>query len=230
MTTRADLHPLANNPRTHSPENIALITDALRQVGAARSGVIDEAGNLLAGNGTYQALGAAGIEKVRVIEAQGDEWIVVQRTGLTEKQKRLLTYFDNRASDLAGWLAEEIIADVAGGLKLAEAGVFTPAEIEQYIHAAERESREGYAFLDPPGPNLNIPNSVTGDVEPGPPDPATGAPATRGQAATSPRFALAIVLNRAEAAQWTAYKGTVGKADDKAAFLLLLAAVEGSDG
>ena len=44
---------------------------SLEEVGAARSGVIDEDSNILAGNGTFEALSAVGIDKVRVVEASG---------------------------------------------------------------------------------------------------------------------------------------------------------------
>jgi hypothetical protein len=99
----ADLKPDKKNARKHNPRNLGMIESSLRQVGAARSGVIDEHGVILAGNGTYEALAAAGIEKVKIVEADGNEWVVVERKGLTEKQKRILSVSDNRTSDLATW-------------------------------------------------------------------------------------------------------------------------------
>lgn len=80
-----------------------MIESSLRRVGAARSGVIDENGVILAGNGTYEALAAAGINRVKVVEADGNEWVVVKRTGLSEEQKRLLALADNRSAELAEW-------------------------------------------------------------------------------------------------------------------------------
>lgn len=229
-TTTADLHPLADNPRTHPAANLDLLARALRQVGPARSGVIDENGVILAGNGTHQALAAAGITKIRVIAAQPDEWVVVQKTGLTPEQKRLLTYYDNRAGELAGWAAEAIISDVARGLDLPAAGVFDSATVEQFIHGAERAAREAYDFLTPPAPGR--PPPTPGEPPATPPEPPASrpAPATRGQAATAPAHPLAIVLNRTELAQWTAYKQSIGTAADKAAFLQLLAAVTATGG
>lgn len=103
VSTLKDLKQDGKNARRHSPRNIGMIEASLRQVGAARSGVIDEDGVILAGNGTYEALAAAGIEKVKVVEADGNEWVVVRRTGLTEEQKRQLALADNRASELATW-------------------------------------------------------------------------------------------------------------------------------
>lgn len=91
------------NARKHTARNIGMIENSLRQVGAARSGVIDENGVILAGNGTYEALVNAGIDRVKIVEANGNEWVVVQRKGLTEEQKRILSVSDNRAAELAEW-------------------------------------------------------------------------------------------------------------------------------
>ena len=99
----SDLKTDKRNARKHNPRNIGMIEASLRSVGAARSGVVDEDGIILAGNGTYEALVNAGIEKVRVVETDGNEWVVVQRKGLTEKQKRELALADNRAAELATW-------------------------------------------------------------------------------------------------------------------------------
>ncbi len=58
-TKLADLKPDEKNLRSHDARNIGMITDALNEVGAARSIVIDDSGNILAGNGTVQAAQAA---------------------------------------------------------------------------------------------------------------------------------------------------------------------------
>ena len=108
ITTLKDLKPDEKNARKHNPRNIGMIADALREVGAARSGVIDEDGNILAGNGTYEALSEAGIEKVKVVEADGNEWVVVKRKGLTKKEKVKLALYDNRTSELADWDIENL--------------------------------------------------------------------------------------------------------------------------
>ena len=105
----ADLKIDKKNARKHNPRNLGMIKTSLNQVGAARSGVIDEDGVILAGNGTYEALASAGIERVRVIETDGKEWVVVRRTGLTEEQKRQLALADNRAAELATWDAPTLL-------------------------------------------------------------------------------------------------------------------------
>lgn len=133
-----------------------MIETSLRQVGAARSGVIDENGVILAGNGTYEALAAAGIEKVKVVEADGNEWVVVQRKGLSEEQKRLLALADNRAAELAEWDGPALAAqgiDLAPWFNTAElakigAGSSDVGQDGPTVEAARQTLRE--RFLIPP--------------------------------------------------------------------------------
>ena len=115
ITSLGDLVPDPKNARKHTPRNVGMIEAGLREIGAARSGVIDEKGVLLAGNATAEALAQAGIEKVRVVDAKGDEWIVVRRSGLTAKQKRRLALFDNRTAELAEWDVD-VLADMRDDL------------------------------------------------------------------------------------------------------------------
>ena len=115
----SDLTPDPANARKHSPRNVGAIEAALRDVGAARSIVIDEDGVILAGNATVQAAAAAGLESVRIIEADGDELIAVQRKGLSRKQKAKLALYDNRAAELAdGWNTDVLKALQDDGLDL----------------------------------------------------------------------------------------------------------------
>lgn len=102
----ADLVPDKKNARKHNPRNIGMITDAIGQVGVGRSGVIDEDGNILVGNGTYEALAELGIEKIKVVKAAGNEWVLVQREGLSEEQKVKMALYDNRTAELADWDAD----------------------------------------------------------------------------------------------------------------------------
>jgi len=124
-----DLTPDPKNARRHPERNLEVIADLLGQVGAARSIVIDEEGVVLAGNGVLAAAGRAGIEKVRVVDADGKTLVAVRRSGLTRRQKTQLAVGDNRSNELSTWegpaltgLVEEV------GLDLAEIG-FTPEEL-----------------------------------------------------------------------------------------------------
>jgi len=107
------------NRRAHNPRNIGMLADALQQVGAARSIVIDEDDVVLAGNGVLEAAAEVGITKLQVIEADGQTVIAVRRRGLTDEQKRRLAMFDNRVAELADWNVAQLQVDAASGLDLA---------------------------------------------------------------------------------------------------------------
>jgi len=114
-----DLTPDPQNRRQHNPRNVGMIVDSLHHVGAGRSIVIDEKGVILCGNATVDAAAEAGIEKVRIIEASGNEVIAVRRRGLTAAQKRYLAISDNRTAELASWDLDQLRADADAGLDLA---------------------------------------------------------------------------------------------------------------
>jgi hypothetical protein len=131
-TTLGELTPDPQNARVHTPRNLGVIAEALQDVGAARSIVIDEAGVILAGNATVEAAGQVGITKVRVVEASGHELIAVRRRGLSPAQKARLAIADNRAAELAeGWDADVLRAFQEQGLELDR--FFTEEELEAIL-------------------------------------------------------------------------------------------------
>jgi len=116
----ADLKFDPENARVRTAKGEAMIQESLRQVGAARSIVIDENGTILAGNGTVEAAGQIGIDNVVIVEASGDEIIAVRRKGLTDEQKKKLAYYDNRTGDEAEWDMEQVARDLLGGYDFLE--------------------------------------------------------------------------------------------------------------
>src|SRR3982751_1777970 len=115
QTRLGDLQADPKNRREHPPENVAMIRRSLGEVGAARSIVIDEHDQVLAGNGVVEAAAGNGM-KLRVIDADGQTVIAVRRRGLTDEQKRRLAMYDNRTAELSTWSGEQLRADVADGL------------------------------------------------------------------------------------------------------------------
>jgi ParB-like chromosome segregation protein Spo0J len=83
VTDLAALRPDPENARTHSPRNLTLIESSLREVGPARSIVVDEDGVILAGNATVAAATSVGLSRVRIVDVDGTELIAVRRTGLS---------------------------------------------------------------------------------------------------------------------------------------------------
>lgn len=104
------LKPDPKNARRHTPRNVGMIVSALHEVGAARSIVIDEDDVILAGNATVEAAAQAGIERLKVVEADGNTIVAVRRRGLTPEQKARLALFDNRSAELAEWDADVLAA------------------------------------------------------------------------------------------------------------------------
>jgi hypothetical protein len=126
-TTLADLRPDPVNRRTHTLRNLAMVTEALHTVGAARSIVIDEDNLILAGNGVTEAAVAAGLTKVQIVDVEGDTLVAVRRRGLTATQKRALAIYDNRTAELAEWNIEQLAADLTNGEDLS--AFFLPDEL-----------------------------------------------------------------------------------------------------
>ncbi len=134
VTALSSLVPDPRNARKHSERNLAQIEQSLREVGAARSIVVDEAGVVLAGNATVQAAMQAGLTRVRVVEADGTELVAVRRTDLTGVQKRRLALHDNRAAELAEW-DTAVLASLAEDTDLS--GIWEPDELADLLAQAE---------------------------------------------------------------------------------------------
>lgn len=147
------------NARRRTQRSGGMLADSLQAVGAARSIVIDEDGVILAGNGTVEAAGQVGIEKVKVVEADGNTIIAVQRTGLTDEQKRQLAYFDNRTGELAEWDPAQIARDLDAGVDLS--GFWKEEEIAALINSATLDMDGLYPSLQERVENENNVFAVT---------------------------------------------------------------------
>ena len=108
-----------------------MIENALREVGAARSIVIDENDTVLAGNATIEAAAQAGIEKVQVVDADGETIVAVRRRGLTPEQKARLALYDNRTAELAEW-DEQAVARLLAEMPPAVNGLWSAEELQAY--------------------------------------------------------------------------------------------------
>jgi len=142
-----DLTPDPKNARAHNPRNVGMIERALGEVGAARSIVVDEDGVVLAGNATIEAAAQAGIERVQVVDADGETLIAVRRSGLTGEQKAMLALYDNRAAETAAWNTE----------RLAELRAAFPERMKHLFSEQEfaRLGVNGGPLLEDPGPQLD---------------------------------------------------------------------------
>lgn len=113
------------NARTRDDRAIDFLQQSLRDVGAARSIVIDENDLILAGNGTVSAAEGIGLSKLQIVEAEGDTIIAVRRRGLTDEQKIRLSLYDNRTAELAEW-DTDVLKELSEEVDLS--GFFEPEE------------------------------------------------------------------------------------------------------
>ena len=117
-----DFQPDSRNPRVQSDKGRDLLRRSLKQLGAARSIVVDADNNIIAGHGTIQAAKEVDLTNVRVIETTGDELVVVRRTDISSKDVELrmaLNLADNASSDMSTYdklAVEGIMADFGAEL------------------------------------------------------------------------------------------------------------------
>lgn len=122
------------NRRRRTARGARMLVEALGQVGPARSIVIDEHDEVLAGNGVVVAAQEVGLTKLLVVEPDPDTLVAVRRRNLTPEQKRAVAMYDNRAGELAEWDAEQLAADKAQGRELTP--WFDDQELRKHLRAS----------------------------------------------------------------------------------------------
>lgn len=121
LTKIGDLTPDARNANRGTPRGRALLADSLTTYGAGRSILADRQGRIIAGNKTAEQ--AQRLElPVRVVETDGRELVVVQRTDLDlteDTAARQLALADNRIAELdLDWDPQLLAEHRAEGLDL----------------------------------------------------------------------------------------------------------------
>ena len=146
------------NARTHSDGQKESLGKSLDELGAGRSIVIDNDGQIIGGNAVYEQAKAQGIP-VREVETKGDELIVVRRVDLKtdDPRRKALAIADNKLTDLSEFdypqLAEifkelkeeEINFDVMGfedfEVEPLLEGEFTPPDMDELGGEDEKKSK-----------------------------------------------------------------------------------------
>ena len=102
----------AHNYRKHSDKNKSLINKSLKECGAGRSIVIDNDGEIIAGNGIYEQAQKLNIP-TKIIETDGSELVVVKRTDLKtgDEKRKQLAIMDNSTSDSSEFDLDSLQAD-----------------------------------------------------------------------------------------------------------------------
>lgn len=120
LTTIEDLIPDQRNANRGTEFGNALLDKSISEVGLGRSVLADKHGNLIAGNKTTETAVARGIQKIRVVETDGTELIVVQRTDLDidSKEGRTMALMDNQVSKVNLDFDGEVIAELGAEFDL----------------------------------------------------------------------------------------------------------------
>ena len=102
----------SKNYRKHNDRNKKLINKSLKECGAGRSIVIDNDGEIIAGNGIYEQAQKLKIP-TKIIETDGTQLVVVKRTDLNtnDEKRKQLAIMDNSTSDSSEFDLESLQAD-----------------------------------------------------------------------------------------------------------------------
>ena len=133
-----DLTPDSNNFNKHTEFGSKLLEDSLRKFGAGRSILCDKDGNIIAGNGVVETAAVIGMDKIKVVETDGTELVVVRRNDLKldSPEGRELALADNMTAlkgiDLDLAKVQETLGDdlaKAWGMELPKVNVGKNSEI-----------------------------------------------------------------------------------------------------
>ncbi len=174
----ADLHPPKRNIRKHTDKQIAEYVRSLEMFGQIKPVVIDETGEIIAGNGLYLALVQMGAKDC-------DCYII---SGMTEAQKKKLMMADNRVYELGITdmdAFEEIIKELDGDVDVPG----WDADLLDMMNAAAADVDDmvsGYGAFDQGDVDKvsERPAAETGSRQPAPPQPSGDAP--QGEPAEKP--------------------------------------------
>jgi len=104
----SNLRPYANNPRTHSPKQIAQIAESIKTFGFTNPILVDHENGVIAGHGRLEAAKKLGISDVPVICLED----------MSKAQKRAYILADNKLAENAGWDRETLAIELQGLLEM----------------------------------------------------------------------------------------------------------------
>lgn len=141
------LIPYARNPRTHSDQQVAQIAASIAEFGFNNPVLVDSRAGVIAGHGRLLAARKLGLDQVPVIVLDH----------LDENQRRAYLLADNRLSELAGWDAELLAAelkDLANSGFDATLSGFDSKEIDDFLASLESTSEPEKSAIPDPIPEV----------------------------------------------------------------------------
>lgn len=143
IETVRDLTPDPRNANRGTERGSGMLETSLREYGAGRSLLVDKHGVVIAGNKTLEAASSIGFERVRVVETDGSELVVVQRTDLDlaeDARAKALAVADNRVAQVGlEWEPDVLSELVDGGVDLSK--MFTDDELLKLIDDEEKAAK-----------------------------------------------------------------------------------------
>lgn len=105
-----------------------------------------------AGNGTFVEAGQLGIEKLRIVERNPNELVVVVADDLTDEQWEQYAVADNRTSDLSDWDKEQLqlthdAVDLSDWFTEGEIKAWNEEDLPDEGDADTQEMPENWALL-----------------------------------------------------------------------------------
>jgi ParB-like chromosome segregation protein Spo0J len=88
-----DVIPYANNPRTHSDQQVSQVAASIKEFGFNNPILLDEHNGIIAGHGRLAAAQKLGMQLVPTITLEG----------LTEAQRKAYVIADNKLTENGGW-------------------------------------------------------------------------------------------------------------------------------
>ncbi len=149
-----DVIPYANNPRTHSDQQVSQVAASIKEFGFNNPILLDEHNGIIAGHGRLAAAQKLGMELVPTITL----------AGLTEAQRKAYVIADNKLTENGGWDYDLLAVEIE---RLKELDVdidltgFDPTELDTIL---EPEVVEGLTDEDEVPEAPEEPITKRGDV------------------------------------------------------------------
>lgn len=137
------------NARKHGERNKRLIRESLEQVGAGRSVLADADGIIRAGNGVWSEWGD---KPIKIVETDGKELVVVQRTDLRGQDAIRAAALDNLVGDSSALEYEaEILKEITNDDALVKAIAEEDYRLRLLLNGPEQANDPNAEWVGMPG-------------------------------------------------------------------------------
>jgi hypothetical protein len=140
----SDLVEYADNPRTHTPDQIQKIAESIKAFGFVSLILVGRDGELIAGHGRLAAAKLLGLKSVPVVRLDH----------LDDAQKKALRITDNRLAELAGWDQDLLAIEFSSLIEIeSESDLNFELEITGFSFGAIDQTIEAAKKGDVPDPD-----------------------------------------------------------------------------